>query len=97
MHRRLRPFGATEPAQSRRPPGGRARRDTLEAQQPAAELSQPDTDLSKIAVEPPPGGLSSEAASEKRPPGWSELARIESDLKAKKASLNEEISQLSRS
>jgi len=57
-----------------------------------AELSQTDSDLSKIAAERE--ALSSEAASEKKTNRLVELARIESDLKLKKASLNEEISQL---
>jgi hypothetical protein len=55
------------------------------------ELAQTDADLSKIASER--DSLSGEAASEKKTNRLVELARLESDLKLKKASISEEISQ----
>src|SRR5258708_12171195 len=57
-----------------------------------SELSQTDSDLSKTAVERE--ALSSEAPSDKKTNRLVELSRIESDLKLKKASLSEEMSQL---
>src|SRR5437868_7069211 len=56
-----------------------------------ADMSQADSDLSKVAAERE--SLSSEAASEKKTNRLVELARIESDLKLKKAALAEEIDQ----
>lgn len=56
------------------------------------ELAQTDADLSKIAAEREQ--LAAEGASEKKTSRLVELARLESDLKLRKASINEEISQL---
>jgi hypothetical protein len=56
------------------------------------ELAQTESDLGKIASER--DQLANEGASEKKTSRLVELARLESDLKQKKAVLNEEIGQL---
>ncbi|SRR5579859_225046 len=88
-------FGSSEPEAKAAPADPREAeraetRSKLSARR--TDLAQTDSDLSKVAAER--DSLSNEAASEKKTNRLVELARIESDLKQKKASLSEEISQL---
>jgi len=89
-------FGSSEPEKKSSAPADPREAERAETRTRLnarkAELVQTDSDLSKVAAERE--SLSNEAASEKKTNRLVELARIESDLKQKKASLNEEIAQL---
>ncbi|HEV3029507.1 MAG TPA: hypothetical protein VG457_18150, partial [Planctomycetota bacterium] len=89
-------FGSSEPENKSAAPADPREAERAETRSRLnarrAELVQTDSDLSKIATERE--SLSTEAASEKKTNRLVELARIESDLKQKKASLNEEVAQL---
>ncbi len=77
---------ATDPAEAKRA----ETRSRLNARQ--QELNQAESDLSNVATEREK--LGKEEASEKKTNRLIELARLESDLKQRKASLNDEIAQL---
>ncbi|MBV8878562.1 MAG: hypothetical protein JO332_01235 [Planctomycetaceae bacterium] len=88
-------FGSSEPEKKSAPADSReAERAELRGKldQRKQELAQADADLGKIATEREQ--LANEGASEKKTSRLVELARLESDLKQRKASLGEEIDQL---
>jgi len=85
--------GSSEPEQKAEDPAAAKRAETkarLNARQ--QDLNQVETDLSNVASEREK--LGKEEASEKKTNRLIEIARLESDLKQRKASLGDEISQL---